>query len=419
MPSIMSNKLNRKSVKSRFLSGFLACVYFFAANSVSQASVCAPLSPIENSEVEFNGESYYLSANFEPRPDRTVHIDIQIEKRIPEIWDQYSWTVKSNIPANACGTDASLNSISLGNSGDIGLEGRANVTVHKWLCIKTKVPCFRGIKWYSCDWIIRESDLGFQKTVDIVTNFTPALMDAEGKTKDTNQQPLTRAPFLKVTGTSNIEGFSDLEQFFINLFQFAGELVKIGSIGVIDLTKEIEQLQPSFDPFVHDVWDSIGQDNFKPQYYDVRLRNEGGNYLLRAKADDTRLCSIAEQVHQYLIESIKVRQKESVGETSHIVSAGETLWSITNDEYGSGYHYINVASWNSLRAPFALRVGDKIVLPSLSQMQSGGIGLVKKDDSLWSMSTELKFDIVAKLKKYRDVGRNPNLIYPGEIVPNF
>ncbi len=120
-------------------------------------------------------------------------------------------------------------------------------------------------------------------------------------------------------------------------------------------------------------------------------------------------------------------------QTQHVVVEGESLWSISEDYYGSGYNWVDLAKENEL-ANYNIEVGQTIKLPDLPAKEptaiaqadtqsetsvgiSGDNYTVVKGDSLWDISVRAYGDgyrwlEVAKANKLD----NPNTIHPGNIL---
>jgi len=118
-------------------------------------------------------------------------------------------------------------------------------------------------------------------------------------------------------------------------------------------------------------------------------------------------------------------------ETEHTVVKGETLWSIAEDSYGSGYNWVDLKSANKLTTD-KIEVGQKLALPEVTAKKptstakvaetkdtavSGDSYTVVKGDTLWDISVRAygdgyKWLEVAKANKLV----NPNLIHAGNVL---
>ncbi len=116
----------------------------------------------------------------------------------------------------------------------------------------------------------------------------------------------------------------------------------------------------------------------------------------------------------------------------HVVVKGETLWSIAEDTYGSGYNWVDVKSANSLKTD-AIEVGQKLVLPDVAAKQptitkisttvnaegaiSGTSYTVVKGDSLWNVAVRAYGDGYkwVGIAKANDL-KNPNVIHAGNVL---
>lgn len=116
----------------------------------------------------------------------------------------------------------------------------------------------------------------------------------------------------------------------------------------------------------------------------------------------------------------------------HVVVKGETLWSIAENEFGSGYNWTDIKEANKLTSE-TIEVGQKLVIPTVSAKQptstkeaqvvevagaiSGEAYTVVKGDCLWDIAVRsygdgYKWVEIAKTNKLI----NPNLIHPGNVL---
>lgn len=116
----------------------------------------------------------------------------------------------------------------------------------------------------------------------------------------------------------------------------------------------------------------------------------------------------------------------------YVVKKGETLWSIAEDSYGSGYNWVDIYSANKLTSQ-KLEVGQKLMIPeaaakkptatnTISQTNtqtaiSKDTYTVEKGDSLWKIAVRsygdgYKWVEIAKANKLV----NPNSIHPGNVL---
>lgn len=116
----------------------------------------------------------------------------------------------------------------------------------------------------------------------------------------------------------------------------------------------------------------------------------------------------------------------------HVVVKGETLWSIAEDSYGSGYNWVDIKTENSLKSDL-IEVGQKLTLPDVpakkptvtkitttitgSQAISGDSYTVVKGDSLWNIAVRAYGDGYKWVEIAKANGLdNPNLIHTGNVL---
>ena len=119
----------------------------------------------------------------------------------------------------------------------------------------------------------------------------------------------------------------------------------------------------------------------------------------------------------------------------HTVTKGETLWSIAEDSFGSGYNWTDIKTANKLTTE-TIEVGQKLTIPEVAAKKptatkqtvtaqpvqaektiANSTYTVQKGDTLWSISVRAYGDgyqwtNVAKVNKLV----NPNLIHSGNIL---
>ena len=131
-------------------------------------------------------------------------------------------------------------------------------------------------------------------------------------------------------------------------------------------------------------------------------------------------------------EALTTTNQSQIGKI-HTVVAGESLWSISEDVYGSGYNWTDVMSANKLESE-NLEVGQEIMLPDVSAKQptatkevvtiesssqaiTGDSYTVVQGDSLWNVAVRAygdgyKWVEIANANKLD----NPNVIHPGNVL---
>jgi nucleoid-associated protein YgaU len=142
---------------------------------------------------------------------------------------------------------------------------------------------------------------------------------------------------------------------------------------------------------------------------------------------------VAILIVNYFKDRSKGAIPENATETSkeHVVVKGETLWSIAEDSFGSGYNWVDIKSANNLSSN-TIEVGQKLTIPDVSpkkptstkkvevvaQVQpiTGDSYTVVKGDCLWKIAVRAYGDgyqwvKIAKVNKLV----NPSLIHAGNV----
>lgn len=131
-------------------------------------------------------------------------------------------------------------------------------------------------------------------------------------------------------------------------------------------------------------------------------------------------------------EALTTTNQSQIGKV-HTVAAGESLWSISEDVYGSGYNWTDIMSANNLESE-SLEVGQEITLPDVPAKQptatkevitiSSSTQAITEDsytvaygDSLWYIAVRAygdgyKWVEIAQANKLD----NPNIIHPGNVL---
>lgn len=115
---------------------------------------------------------------------------------------------------------------------------------------------------------------------------------------------------------------------------------------------------------------------------------------------------------------------------THTVAQNETLWTISEKYYGTGYKWVEIAKANSLQNADQIEVGQTLTLPNLeekvaeiTQEQEPGVSIpadsytVQKGDHLWGVAVRAygdgyKWVEIAKANNLK----NPNLLFVGTVL---
>ncbi len=93
------------------------------------------------------------------------------------------------------------------------------------------------------------------------------------------------------------------------------------------------------------------------------------------------------------IESGETTQEETVTTPpggSHTVKAGETLWSIAENSYKSGYNWVDIAKANNLTNPDMIEAGQTLTIPDVKPIVIETKGQIAAASSVESGKTEKK-----------------------------
>lgn len=122
----------------------------------------------------------------------------------------------------------------------------------------------------------------------------------------------------------------------------------------------------------------------------------------------------------------------------HEVQSGETLWSISEKYFKSGYNWVDISAANKIKNANLIETGQKLIIPDTmpkkqtvmdgkeikveitaaeTKIQPESEYIVKSNDSLWKIAVNVYGDGYQWVKIYQlnkaKIGRNPNLLISG------
>lgn len=123
-----------------------------------------------------------------------------------------------------------------------------------------------------------------------------------------------------------------------------------------------------------------------------------------------------------------IEQKLQKLPTTYTVVAGDNLWKIANDLYGSGYNWVTLMEVNKLSNPDHIEVGQKLSAP-VAQVIKPVTGetmataaqprdyMIQQGDSLWKIAVKelgngYRWSEIAQSNQLV----NPDLIHPGNVI---
>lgn len=133
--------------------------------------------------------------------------------------------------------------------------------------------------------------------------------------------------------------------------------------------------------------------------------------------------------------SVNIPANSTVSQASneHTVVKGETLWSIAENSYGSGYNWVDIKNANNLQSD-KIEVGQKLIIPSdiaakeptattevsgvsITTSITGDTYTVVHGDCLWDIAVRaygdgFRWTEIAEVNNLT----NPNLIHSGNVL---
>ena len=106
-------------------------------------------------------------------------------------------------------------------------------------------------------------------------------------------------------------------------------------------------------------------------------------------------------------------ETNSTGKTYYTIKRGDTLWGISR-RYGVSVK--NIVSWNNIQNPYLIYPGQRLILyGNYSSSNSGNVYYtVQRGDTLWRIARRYRTCPI-RIARINGI-RNPNLIYPGQIL---
>lgn len=120
-----------------------------------------------------------------------------------------------------------------------------------------------------------------------------------------------------------------------------------------------------------------------------------------------------------------------ISPTTHNVVAGDTLWSISEKYYKTGYNWVDVQKANNVTNPDHIEAGQSLTIPVVTPIMPPGqvdggtmdkkpqqaIYTVVRGDTLWTIAIKqynngYKWSVIASANKLT----NPDLIHAGNVL---
>lgn len=125
---------------------------------------------------------------------------------------------------------------------------------------------------------------------------------------------------------------------------------------------------------------------------------------------------------------VEKQEEKATLPTTHTVTENETLWSIAEKYYASGYNWVSIAKENNLANPDKLMIGQALTIPNVEVIKldtgttlSTATGktatvIVARGDSLWDIAVREYGDGYAWVKIAQANNLvNPDVIHAGNV----
>lgn len=313
----------------------------------------------------------------------------------------YREQVSSRLPKNECGSNVSLLNTSERISGN-SWHLKSSVRTRKYICLKTKGFCCRGLKCRSCEWKWIDENLGFRKTLDLDTWLTPVIHE-NGESEYT----------ISVNAYSKLEQLQQWEKDLLNLLKNIAGVLQIVSINLIDIKDFFDGSLPNLPSLTIYKEQFKGVENFRPIPTRAEFSYSPHGFGVQVSANQVRSCAVAKEVQRYFKSLDQIKYQISDAEEQYVVKANDTAWGIAKKFYGDGRYYTFISEHNAIKKIDDLSVGDLISLPTIGKMSKKYKYMIGIGDTVWGKTADAK-DREILSKHIISLGRDPNLIFPLE-----
>lgn len=80
-----------------------------------------------------------------------------------------------------------------------------------------------------------------------------------------------------------------------------------------------------------------------------------------------------------LIPGLTDTDENNLPENAYTVKEGDTLWSISEDQYGSGFEWTKIAEANDIENPYSIEEGQVISLPDIETVEEVAVPTVEPE----------------------------------------